>query len=270
MKQLVQRVFNAAGLEVRRASVNGFDDANYLDVKRRELVTELYSCLKELVFPDLPERPWRHELLAKLIGTPVGEATYLIAHLTRCADVPGDVCEFGIAQGATSALLANEIRGSAKHLWLFDSFQGLPKPTAKDALINDIFNLGSIERYEGTMATPIEMVQQRLAHIAFPSERTHIIAGFIEKTMHSSKLPERVCFAYVDFDFYEPILTTLRLLRPRMSAGATVIVDDYGFFSAGAKTAVDEFVAEAGGEIELTLPRPCAAVVTPFCILRKI
>jgi O-methyltransferase len=79
-----------------------------------------------------------------------------------------------------------------------------------------------------------------------------------------------VCFAYVDFDFYEPILTTLRLLRPRMTVGATVIVDDYGFFSAGAKTAVDEFMAEVNGQFELTVPLKCATAITPFCILRRV
>jgi hypothetical protein len=35
----------------------------------------------------------------------------------------------GIAQCATSALIANEISSSKKNLWLFDSFKGLPKPT---------------------------------------------------------------------------------------------------------------------------------------------
>ena len=73
-----------------------------------------------------------------------------------------------------------------------------------------------------------------------------------------------MCFAYVDFDFYEPILTALRFLRPRMPAGGTVVVDDYGFFSAGAKTAVDEFIAEAGGEFEMTLPSRARRRPHPF------
>ncbi len=76
----------------------------------------------------------------------------MVLHLNRALGLDGDVCEFGVAQGATSALIANEIRGTEKDLWLFDSFEGLPKPTDHDILIDDIFNLGSIDRYQGTMA----------------------------------------------------------------------------------------------------------------------
>ncbi len=62
--------------------------------------------------------------------------------------------------------------GSTKKLWLFDSFQGLPKPTDKDVLINDISNAGSIEAYEGAMAVPVEEVQKRLSEIRFSSRKS--------------------------------------------------------------------------------------------------
>jgi cephalosporin hydroxylase len=126
-----------------------------------------------------------------------------------------------------------------------------------------------MEKYAGTMATPVEVVQQRLATVGFSEARTHIVPGFIEESIKSANLPQKICFAYVDFDFYEPILTVLRWLHPRLAAGGTVIVDDYGFFSAGAKTAVDEFLADVAGEFEVTLPRKFAAESTPFCILRR-
>src|SRR5450755_2563393 len=86
------------------------------------------------LFPN-PVPEGRSELLAKLLGTQLSEAVYIINCLHRSLKLPGDVCEFGIAQGATSALLANEIRDTDKLLWLFDSFEGLPTPTEKDSLI---------------------------------------------------------------------------------------------------------------------------------------
>src|SRR5688572_22778160 len=44
--------------------------------------------------------------------------------------LPGDVIECGVFQGATSVLMAKlmDIRRSDKKLLLFDSFQGLPEP----------------------------------------------------------------------------------------------------------------------------------------------
>jgi cephalosporin hydroxylase len=187
--------------------------------------------------------------------------------LNKSLKIEGDVCEFGVAQGATSALLANEIRATEKKLWLFDSFQGLPKPTEKDVLIDDIFNLKSIEDYEGEMSYPIEMVEARLKAISFPSSRVKIVPGFIEETIDSPDLPQKVCFAYLDFDFYLPILTSLKFLNQRLSTGGIIVVDDYDFFSSGVKTAVKEFIEEYPGDYEIINPHKFAG---HFCILRKI
>src|SRR2546427_13054800 len=80
----------------------------------------------------------RSELLAKLLGTQLSEAVYVINYLHRSLKLAGDVCEFGVAQGATSALLATEIRDTDKLLWVFDSFAVLPQPTQKAPLIHSL------------------------------------------------------------------------------------------------------------------------------------
>jgi len=201
-----------------------------------------------------------------LLGTGLSEAMWLVAHLHRSLSLDGDVCEFGVAQGATSALLANEIRATPKLLWLFDSFQGLPRPTPEDVLLDDIYNLGSMEKYAGRMVEDQAQVVGRLREVDFPLSRARIVSGFIEDTIKLPALPQRVCFAYVDFDLYAPIRTALEFLEPRMSAGGFVIVDDYGHFSAGAQTAVDECVARRPGAWELTMP---AAFAGHFAILQR-
>ncbi|SRR5258708_4278951 len=186
----------------------------------------------------------RLKLLARLLGTEPSEAYFIIQALSKCKDVAGDVCEFGVAQGETSTLIANEIAlHSNKRLHLFDSFEGLPKPTGKDQLKDDIFSLGNMEAYAGTMSCPEEMVHTRLETISFPRQRYVIHKGFFEQLIREDKdMPTEVCFAYVDFDFYEPITLALTFLHPRTRNGAIIIVDDYDFFSTGAKAAVDEFL----------------------------
>lgn len=187
----------------------------------------------------------RPRLLAKLLGTPPSEAYFIVQALAKCKDVRGEVCEFGVAQGVTSALIANEIKSSNKILHLFDSFEGLPRPTEKDQLKDDIFSLGSMEAYTGKMSQPEEMVRTRLAALAFPPQKYVIHKGFIEQVIEAdNNLPVEVSFAYLDFDFYEPIKVTLEFLDRTTSAGSIIIVDDYDFFSTGVKTAVDEFVEE--------------------------
>jgi len=171
-----------------------------------------------------------------------------------------------VAQGLTSALLAYEIKHTDKVLWLFDSFKGLPKPSPEDKLKDDIFNLGTIEAYEGTMSCPESMVRKRLAEIQFPEERVKIIPGFIEEAINTGPLPAKICFAYVDFDFYEPILTALEFLDKTLEVGGHIVVDDYNFFSTGAKTAVDTFL-DGHNKYEIYFPLSSAG---KFCILEKI
>lgn len=258
------RVLRSLGFELSRA--NSIPD-EYISAKLySNLIDEVQGYYSAFVSPDYHASPERTNLLCKLLGTNISEALSIIDCLRASAHLEGDICEFGVAQGATSALLANEIISSAKNLWLFDSFQGLPKPTDKDVLINDISNTGSIEAYEGGMAIPVEAVKKRLSEIHFPPERVKIVPGFVEETLRSSDLPNKISFAYVDLDFYNPIATALRFLDRTLVSGGFIVVDDYDFFSAGAKAAVDEFMEIRGGSyVMLDTPK----FMGHFVILKK-
>ena len=207
-----------------------------------ELLLNQISITKAKINPDRT----RIILLSRLLGTPPSEAYFIIQALAQVDLLDGDICEFGVAQGETSALIANEIFSrKEKILHLFDSFEGLPKPTKKDKLKDDIFKLGDIYAYEGKMACPEEMVISRMNSINFPSSRYVLHRGFIEKTINTdTQMPKRVSFAYVDFDFYEPIKITLNFLQRVTTSGSVIIIDDYDFFSTGVKTATDEFLKE--------------------------
>lgn len=236
---------------------------------RKKSIREIEGLYREFVFKDLPSYDdGRINLMANLLGTEISEAIYILNYLQKSLVLPGDICEFGVAQGATSAFMAYEIRNTDKNMWLFDSFKGLSKPSKKDILIkDDLFNADSIEAYEGSMACEVEMVKQRLKDINFPSTRVKIIPGFIEKTINQSNLPDKICFAYIDFDLYEPILIALNFLDIVLQTGGFVIVDDYDYFSTGVKTAVDEFVAAHQEKYNFSLPLKSAG---HFCIIEKV
>jgi hypothetical protein len=253
------------GVELRRRGVEP-PLVPHLRTKLGLAIEEMEKLARATIFPDLPQVSGRKELMVQLLGTQPSEALHLVWHLNRALHLEGDVCEFGVAQGTTSALIANEIRGTAKKLWLFDSFEGLPKPTDRDILIDDIFNLGSIEKYQGTMACGQGEVINRLNSIKFPFEQVKVVPGFIEDAVKNASLPKQVCFAYVDFDFYEPIKIALELLDSRLPIGGIAIVDDYGFFSDGARAAVDEFV-EAREPRYIKEPSPEWA--SKFCVIRR-
>jgi O-methyltransferase len=238
IKNAARKALAVLGYELRRSTTRSVRFENFANL------AAAYEQRLDDRGDSISPNEIRPQLLARLLGTPPSEAYFIVQALSRCRDLPGDVCEFGVAQGETSALIANEIVPySDKRLHLFDSFKGLPDPTAKDQLVDDIFQLGSMRAYAGRMSFPEDMVRGRLDAISFPAQRYVIHRGFIERVIREdTALPKEVCFAYVDFDFYEPIKVALGFLDRVIPSGATVIVDDYGFFSAGVRTAVDEFV----------------------------
>ncbi len=206
----------------------------------------------------------RPHLIARLIGTQEAEAWAIIRAMEATRALPGDVCEFGVAQGATSALMANEILDAGGSLHLFDSFKGLPVPTEKDTLLHDIFNLKSMGAYAGTMACGPDMVLARLATVGFPPQRTVVHAGFLSETLAAPGLPAAVRFAYVDVDLYESTRQALDFLTSAMVPGGVALVDDYGFFSSGAQTAVEEVAARGGWEV-----RPSEPAALHFCTMTR-
>ena len=150
----------------------------------------------------------------------------------------GDVCEFGVAQGRTSTLMAKMMKDTDRILWLFDSFKGLPAPTSEDTLVDDIFNLGDMQSYEGKMACPRSLVENNLREAKIDKGKVKIVEGWLEDSQHG-ELPDKIGFAYADVDFYDPTKIVLNILKDRLTGIA--IVGDYGHFSSGVKQAVDEY-----------------------------
>ncbi len=254
----VDRELNTARLELEQSNT-------MRDIHKRDSM-EIEDLLRLTDLPTLPQRKGREDQLSQLIGTTVSEGLYLVDALHKSLSVPGAICEFGVAQGATSRLIAAEIFDSGRDFWLFDSFEGLPKPAPEDRMIDDIFGLGEMAAYAGTMRSPEEEVRLKLDTLGFPRERTHVRKGWINETIAAGDVPRQVAFAYVDFDFYEPIRDALAYLDTVTEPGAHVVVDDYGFFSEGSQLATDQFIEASQGRWVLSKPLPLAG---HFVTLKK-
>jgi O-methyltransferase len=257
----VNRALARTGLAVQTVGRRRIEDE-----RRLNDVRELHEWLRAVVLRGLEPKDGRVELLAQLRGTSTSEGVYIVHELQRALRSGGDVCEFGVAQGATSALLANEIRDTYRTLWLFDSFEGLSRPSEHDVLLDDIGGLGSMAAYEGSMAHGPERVLERLDEIGFPRERAQIVEGYVDRETTRARMPQRVAFAYLDMDLYAPTAAALDLVHERMSVGGRMVVDDFGFFSAGPERAVNEFLRTHSREYELTVPPRFAGA---FCVLSR-
>src|ERR1041385_862101 len=130
MKTLIKALIRRSGFELIPSDLRAVEINKLIDT-----LIELEGFYREFVLKDLPAfDKERILLLTRLLGTGYTQGLYIINYLHQCLGIEGDICEFGVAQGRTSALLASEIRNTNKNIWLFDSFAGLPKPTQKDVL----------------------------------------------------------------------------------------------------------------------------------------
>ena len=79
--------------------------------------------------------------------------------------------------------------------------------------------------------------------------------------------PKIICFAYVDFDFYQPTIDVLNVIENKLVKGSVLIVDDYDYFSTGAKTAVDEWYGKNKENYNLKIIK---TINSNFAIVKKI
>jgi O-methyltransferase len=163
-------------------------------------------------------------------GSP--ERGYMLISLARYAKhLPGDFAECGVYRGGSALALCQIIQGTQRTLYLFDSFQGLPKPHPK---YDPFFR-------EGEYAAAAEEVQQRLNDF---QSLTDFRIGWLPDTFVGLE-SQRYAFAHIDVDLYQPTLDSCAYFYPRLTPGGVLLFDEYGFAAGhGEKVAVDEYFAD--------------------------
>jgi hypothetical protein len=157
------------------------------------------------------------------------ERKYFLRSLLSLADgLPGDTAECGVYTGASSWFTCKHFEGSAKTHHGFDSFAGMPEPTALD---------GSYWR-RGDSTVPEEVARANLAGF-----KVELHSGWIPNRFNELA-DRRFCFVNIDVDLYEPTRDSIEFFYPRMVPGGVIVFDDYGSLlqSPGVATAVDEFM----------------------------
>ena len=205
--------------------------------------------------------------LSRLAGTTLLEAAYILSALKKTKPIEGDWCEYGVAHGRTSALLAQVLLelNISKKIYFYDSFEGLPNPHKKDVLINDLYDLKKMSAYAGKFNFPEEVLIRELSTVSNNNNYYNIIKGWINPDLLKQSSPTKVSFAYLDMDFYQSTFDVLIFLTQAMSKGGIAIVDDFGFFSSAIKAAVDEVQFLYPSEWNLTNP-----FSSKFVILEKL
>ena len=174
----------------------------------------------------------------KLLSDQVNEREIqiILRELEKTRAIFGDIVEFGCYVGTTSVFLAKKIEewNSEKHLWLYDSFEGLPEKS-----VEDVNSLGEDFKKGELCASKKQLISNlRKANV---KKMPKITKGWFNK-ISREQIPSKISFAFLDGDYYDSILDPLNLIWNNLEGGAVIVVDDYGNQALpGASKAVDEW-----------------------------
>lgn len=161
-------------------------------------------------------------------------------------NVPGDIVECGTARGGSAAMMGltlKQLGVTDRTLWLFDTFEGLPAPTADDP-DQEIADL-----YTGDCLGTIEDVTATMKRLGIFSQ-IKMVKGLFDDTLPVTTDLKKIAILHLDGDWYNSIKTCLVHLYDKVSVGGIIQFDDYGYWE-GARKAADEFFAERSIDTKL-------------------
>lgn len=157
-------------------------------------------------------------------------------------DIHGSIVECGVGPGLSLfdfAMISQAI-GKPRRMYGYDSFAGLPDPTAMDGSWN--------VRAGGLFGYSMRHVRDQLRVAGLDDEfvESHItlIPGAFSETLpHYDKGP--IALLHIDVDLYESYRTVLENLYGQVVPGGVIAFDEYRQKQwPGATAAVDEFFAD--------------------------
>ncbi len=188
--------------------------------------------------PDLP--PYRgaltdgpSEVMALPAMHPAGKWADRYGLFDACFDkitVPGNWAQFGVFNGGTARNHLIPALGDS-HLYLFDSYEGLPEDWGKYHR----------RRYFAT-AVP-----------KFKDQRVTNVVGLFEETLPGFDFGGALAFLDIDCDLYSSTVTILRECNEHIVPGTVLKFDEVFGFEEWAQheyLAIQEWLVDCGREIE--------------------
>ncbi|SMQ69080.1 Macrocin-O-methyltransferase (TylF) [Altererythrobacter xiamenensis] len=197
-------------------------------------------------------RKLRDKLTFRLLPHTMGgrkalENAFDVIEKVENAKVDGAIVECGVAEGGTAAMMAMASRAlgeKEREKWFFDSYEGLPEPTAED------YSDGRVGEFirplpKGSCLGTIEQVEELLFDdLGLDRARTHLVKGWFQDTVPPHKaIIGDIAVLRLDGDWYESTKIPLDNFYDKMPAGGYVIIDDYAT-CFGSRKATDEFREE--------------------------
>jgi len=189
----------------------------------------------------------------KTAPTPASGANIniLLDLLDQTAAIAGDIAECGVFRGRTLVPMAVYLaqRGSSKHVFGFDSFEGFDDAVQVDV---EMGGVESKDKHVGAFnETSLRLVQGKLRR--FGVSNATLVKGYFRETLN--RYPQRrFSFVHLDCDIYESYKECLEFFYPRVNPGGIILFDEYKDPRwPGCTKAIDEYLADKPEEAVLIM-----------------
>ncbi len=169
----------------------------------------------------------------------------------RAAKMEGDFVECGVNRGGLARAVVEYVDFARlkKTFYLLDTFSGLQPEYASSA---------ELKRFAGVYA---DCYQEVIATFA-PFANVEIVRGAIPGTLSQVQC-RRVSYLSIDMNCAAPERAALEYFWDKMTSGAAIVLDDYGWRGFEAqKVSADEFAASKGVQV-LGLPTGQGLIFKP-------
>ena len=169
-------------------------------------------------------------------------------------EISGSFVECGVWRGGSSMLIAKMLSNRKildRKIYLFDTFEGMSKPTDDDTDFTGKSAVSLLKKNEHNKKESVwcladlSDVQNNMRLTNFPEEKLVYIMGKVETTIPTTLLTEKISLLRLDTDWYTSTKHELIYLFPKLENNGVLIIDDYGHWE-GCKKAVDEYFKENG------------------------
>ena len=183
--------------------------------------------------PWLTDRPflqvWRKARSHTL--TDIFRCHELWTCVREVAKVPGDIVEVGVWRGGSGAVLAASAKAFKPdaRVWLCDTFTGVVKAGHADPSYRGGEHADTSAGIVTTLLADLQLDNATVLRGIFPDQT-------------AAPIGERaIALCHIDVDVYQSAADIVAWVTPRLSRGAMLVFDDYGFATCqGITRLVDE------------------------------
>jgi O-methyltransferase len=197
-------------------------------------------------------------------------ALYKAVEYVLRAGIEGDFVECGVWRGGSAMIIALSLMRAGvcgRDIYLYDTYEGMTTPTARDTDIQGGDARSAMDRIErhGTQRwceASLEDVRNNLLSTGYSQDRVVFVKGKVEDTIPATS-PREIALLRLDTDWYESTYHEFVHLYPLLRSKGVLILDDYGHWR-GSREATERYLSE--NSIALLLDRvdyTCRVAVKP-------